>query len=241
MLNQIRSEWVKLRSVRSSVVLVSIAAALGVGVSAIVALKTNASFGASDALQGALIAQLLFSVLGVQVIGQEYRFNTIRPTFSINPRRSQVVIAKAAVVMFTVAVVAAVMIASAIVVAQLIANGRGYELDLSAAGTGRVIFGTWLAAIASTAFGFGVGSIVRQPIAGIMIALTWATVVEGIVGGLFQSIAKWLPFNASVNLSTLDADLDPSRLSAYWGGAYALAVFVGLMAIGATIIRRTDA
>ena len=52
----------------------------------------------TDLTVGVSLACLLFGVLGVQVIGQEYRFNTIRPTFTAAPRRLPVVLAKLIVV-----------------------------------------------------------------------------------------------------------------------------------------------
>ena len=52
----------------------------------------------TDITGGVVFATLLFGMLGVQVIGQEYRFNTIRPTFTAAPRRLRVIVAKLIVV-----------------------------------------------------------------------------------------------------------------------------------------------
>jgi ABC-2 type transport system permease protein len=241
MFHQIRSEWVKLRSVRSSVVLTVTAIAVGLGFAALAAVLAKEDLTAPQALEGSLLAQLLFSVLGVLVIGQEYRFNTIRPTFSINPRRGQVVAAKAAVVLSTVVVAAAAMIGASLLAAKVVLGSRGFDLDLSGAGTGRAIVGTWLTAVALTAFGFGIGAIVRQPIAGIMVVLTWGTVAETLVGGLLPRFGRWLPIGSTLNLASLSADQVSERMAPLTGGLYIFGVVAALMALGAVFIRRTDA
>ena len=77
----IHSEWIKLRSVRSNLIVLTVAVLLAVGVAIIVAIVADPSPDNDITLAtgGVQIANLLFGILGVQIIGQEYRFNTIRP------------------------------------------------------------------------------------------------------------------------------------------------------------------
>ena len=54
-----------------------------------------------NVIGGVQVAIFLFGTLGVQIIGQEYRFNTIRPTFTAAPWRMRVLAAKLVVVGLT--------------------------------------------------------------------------------------------------------------------------------------------
>ncbi|MBJ7283111.1 MAG: ABC transporter permease, partial [Acidimicrobiia bacterium] len=98
MIAQIHSEWIKFRTVRSTVVLTIISVTICVGFAIIAAAITDGALSVSNALVGVQISSLFIMVLGVQIIGQEYRFATIRPTFSASPRRERVIIAKLVVV-----------------------------------------------------------------------------------------------------------------------------------------------
>lgn len=239
MINQIRSEWVKMRSVRSTLLMLASAIFLAIGVAVIVGIKTNDTIDTASSLLGVQIATMLFAVLGVQVIGQEYRFNTIRPTFSTASSRSRVIGAKLITMLASVVVAGATLIAGAIGAAAMIANLRGIPFDLSGGDASRVILGTFVSTLLAAAFGYGIGAIVRQPIAGIMIALIWSLVAEPIVSGLLPTVGKWMPLSSATNLSGTEV-LD-SFLSPLVGGLYSAAIMIGLVAIGSRRIATTDA
>jgi hypothetical protein len=102
----IRSEWIKLRSVRSSWLMPG-ATVLGIaGVGLLVAYATKAHWSASSAtdfnpvnqtLIGVNLAELAIGVLGVLVASGEYATGMIRATFTAVPRRLPVLVAKAGV------------------------------------------------------------------------------------------------------------------------------------------------
>jgi hypothetical protein len=108
--NAIRSEWIKLRTARSNLVLLVLSAAVPVAFTILI----TATVRSSDVdeqdrfsllLAGALVGYLLIGVLGVLIIGQEFRHTTIRVTFTAEPRRARVMAAKAVVVTATSLVV----------------------------------------------------------------------------------------------------------------------------------------
>lgn len=239
MINQIRSEWVKMRSVRSTLVMLASAILLAIGVAVIVGIKTNDTMDTASSLLGVQLATMMFAVLGVQVIGQEYRFNTIRPTFSTVSSRSRVIGAKLITMLASVAVAGATLIAGAIGAAALIANIRDIPFDPSSGDALRVIIGTFISTLLAAAFGYGIGVIVRQPIAGIMIALIWSLVAEPIVSGLLPRVGKWMPLSSATNISTPEV-LD-NFLSPLAGGLYSAAIMCALVAIGSRRIATTDA
>src|SRR5699024_161180 len=109
MLNSIRSEWIKFRSVRSTLLLLGAGGALTVLFAVLIArdlARDQQTFHLTDISAGSNIAVYLFGALGVQIIGQEYRFNTIRSTFLATPKRLRVYLAKMIVVSAAVAAMA---------------------------------------------------------------------------------------------------------------------------------------
>ncbi len=241
---QVHSEWIKFRSVRSTVVLAIISVFICVGVAVIAGSNTVGPISASNVLLGVQISSLFIMVLGVQIIGQEYRFSTIRSTFSATPRRERVIIAKLVVVIAAAAVAAVTLIALSLGAGALASSIQGNTLDLGLPGTTRVLLGTVVVLVINGIFGFGVGCIVRQPIAGIVIVLVWANVIENVLAGLVEGAARWLPLfsMANVNAQSMSNDFGIGNLmSPVIGGLYGASIALALVAIGIFRIRSTDA
>jgi ABC-2 type transport system permease protein len=105
----LRSEWTKLRTVRSTYWTLLAAAIAMIGLSAIVCAVYVAQYATmsqkdkltfdpvSVSLAGGFLAQLAISVLGVLVITSEYGSGMIRATFAAVPQRLTVLAAKAGV------------------------------------------------------------------------------------------------------------------------------------------------
>jgi ABC-2 type transport system permease protein len=236
MINQIRSEWVKLRSVRSTMAMLVAAVVLAVGIG-LLTVKLSKNPDIVSVLTGVSVANLLFMVLGVQIIGQEYRFNTIRPTFSTAPKRGRVIAAKAVVLTTAVAATTALLVGLTLAGAQIVAELGDRSIDVGPAR--RIIIGTIVAAVLSSLFGYAIGCLVRQPIAGMMIALIWVLAVELTISALLDGAERWLPIASVSNLTTLQ--LDNSLFSPVAGALYSLAICAALCAAGSALIRWSDA
>lgn len=246
MIDQMRSEWIKLRTVRSTVVLFAFTVVISLVVGLLKGLLVDGTVYVDDALGGVQIASLLVLVLGVQIIGQEYRFATIRPTFSGTPRRGRVIVAKLLVICLATAAVALVLIVSSIGITLLGTTIHGTRLDLGVPGTSRVLVGTIVVLVINAIIGFGVGCIVRQPIAGIVIVLIWVTMVEAILAGLIPATSTWLPIAgmANVNALVLHTGRGPDDIEVFGpvvAATYSTAVGLALVAVGWWRIRTSDA
>jgi ABC-2 type transport system permease protein len=126
----LRSEWVKLRSVRSTWIIFSLAIGLSIGFSAIVALVTGMTDDqwndgirpefdpAVSAMGGWLFGMILTIVLGVTAVSSEYGSRMIRTTFIVNPNRTQVFAAKAIVVGLLGMVMTAIAVLGMFLVSQ---------------------------------------------------------------------------------------------------------------------------
>ena len=135
--NQVRSEWTKLRSVRSTWICLVIVFVAGIGLSALVSnveagqwahlgLADRASFDPVRFSQtGSFLSQFVVGVLGAMAITSEYATGSIRTTLSITSKRSTVLAAKLIVIGVVVFVVAQVTAFASFFVGQavLLANG----------------------------------------------------------------------------------------------------------------------
>ena len=242
MINLIRSEWIKFRSVRSTLVLLFAGGLITVAFALLIIndiKNEDRVFNLTDISVGAQLSVLLFGALGVQILGQEYRFNTIRNTFSTSPIRWKVLMAKLIVVCAACAAMALAMLLLCVGLGSALLDGFTIDgIDQ------RVIWGTVLFAAGVAAMGMGVGAIVRQPIAGIIILLGDAFVAENLLRSVFPGTAKWLPFVNGIQMMfrNEDASSGPSDLRPLFeGGVYFFVVAAIVVAIGFVLADRRDA
>jgi hypothetical protein len=247
MADVVRSEWLKLRTARANLVLLVLALAVPVLLTALAAAAAPLDSLADDTtanrfsltIAGAGIGQILLAVLGVLVIGSEFRHNTIRITFSAIPRRLQVHAAKIVTVAAVGVGVGAVGVASSYVVGAAILGGRGHGISISDAGVGRSLGGAVLLAVLSGLVGLGMGTIVRATAGAITLVVVYPVVVEALVVSLVPSVGKYLPFAAGAALQSPDGTKDV--LSPLAGGVIFAAFVVALLVIAGALLQARDA
>jgi len=194
------SEWIKLRSVRSTYFSMLAAAVLSIGVSAI-ACGTVASnwphMSPADkagfdpfrvSLAGLLIAQLAFGVLGVLAITSEHGTGMIRTTFAAVPHRRSVLLAKAAVLSVVAAPLALLLSFTAFGIGQAELASTGVSVSLSAPGAMTAVLGGAGYLMAVTLLGFGFGALIRHS-AGAISGLFGLVLVLPMVAGTIP--APW--------------------------------------------------
>lgn len=196
---------------------------------------------AGAAFTGAYVFAL---VLGITGMTTEHRYQTLTATFLATPRRERVVVAKAAAhalvgVGYGVAALVAALVAGGVVVAV-----RGFDLGLATPGLWRAALLAVLAVGLWTLLGLGIGTLVRNQVAAIMIGVFVTFLLEPLVSlGLsaldLDRVAKWLPSNASAALTSPDtATLD---YLAWWaGGLVLLGYAVVLAGVGVLLSVRRD-
>ena len=133
----LRSEWTKLRSLRSTWIIVSLAIGLSIGFSALIALVSGLTSDSwNDGVRaafdpvlttnsGSLFGCILLIVLGVTAVTSEYSSGMIRTTFISNPRRTRVLAAKGTVVALLGLMVTAISIPGMFLVSQPIFGHYG--------------------------------------------------------------------------------------------------------------------
>lgn len=247
------SEWIKMRSLRSTVVTLLAAVLAMVLLAWLVGWATNAhwssirpderaQFNAIDrSLAGVNLAQLAIGVLGVLLVTGEYATGMIRATFAAVPRRLPVLWAKAglyAAVTFVLMLVSAFL---AFVIGQHFLAAHG--TTLGAPHAWRAIIGSagYLTLIGVLAVAFG--SLIRSTAGGIATLFGLLLVLPGI-GQLLP--ASWqthtlpyLPSNAGA--SFFSARTDPAALSPGTGLLVLCLWVVVALAAAAVLLRRRDA
>ena len=135
----LKSEWTKLRSVRSTWIIVGLAILLSIGTSALVALVIGSTASGWDdsgltslgpvqsSMTGLLFSLILLIVLGVTSVTSEYSSRTMHTTFISNPRRARVLAAKALVVWALAITVGAITVPGMFLTAQAIFGSYGLE------------------------------------------------------------------------------------------------------------------
>ncbi|MEV5601730.1 ABC transporter permease [Streptomyces sp. NPDC052299] len=164
----LRSEWHKLRTLRSSWITLGLAAAFVLGVGVLMGTTYTSDGGDSDidtvilVLYGSLLASLCTVVLGILVTAGEYSSGLIRASLTAVPRRLPVLWAKAAV--FTVTVFAA-MFATALltfVVAQLFLHDTDQAASLTDPGILRAVAGNAAGTTLLGLIALGLGALLRS-------------------------------------------------------------------------------
>ena len=193
----LRSEWIKLVSLRSTVWCYAIIVALSIGLTLLIsglsgvgvpqegvgALSTEAL--QSTWLQASTIsinfAQLVIAVLGAMVITGEYGTGMIRSTFAAVPGRTAALVGKIVVFGLTTFVVSFGSLVISALIALPLLGANGYDIDIADANV-------WLGLVGAAGFvtliglmALGFGTIIRNTAGAIATALGLVLVLPGIV------------------------------------------------------------
>jgi ABC-2 type transport system permease protein len=164
------SEWIKLRSVRSTYWTLLIAAVTAIGGSAIVGLSTahspNGGGTAFDPVAMIFLGWLEYPVLAVGILGvlaftSEYSSGQIRTTFTAVPRRLAVLAAKASVMGVVMLLFGEVIAFIAFFVAAALESGH-HGISLSQPGAPRAVLAAGFCLFAIAMLGLGLGAIIRH-------------------------------------------------------------------------------
>jgi len=248
----VTSEWIKFRTLRSTMWTLGATFVVLVGLALLVSATTGSPTtgpGVSDAdiattplVAGTGFGQLVLAVLGALTITGEYSTGMIRSTFSAVPTRTPALVAKALVVVVASFVVAAVSTLVAVAIVKPIFSGKPWALDLGNDDILRVVIGMplYLAATALLALAFGI--LIRSSAGAIFAVIGLVLVIGPILANIpvhwLNNIADYLPSQAGQNLLTIH----PTQGPAPWIGFLVMAAWgVGLFAIGAFIAKERDA
>jgi ABC-type transport system involved in multi-copper enzyme maturation permease subunit len=251
----ITSEWIKLRSLRSTLfsLLAAVVCTVGLGilVSALRANDFNQNGFAPGphfdptliSLRGIYLAQLAIGVLGVLVITGEYSTGMIRATLSAVPRRLPVLWAKALVFGAVVFVVMGIASLLAFEGGQAMLSSANIHVGLGSPGAARAVLGGALYLSVVGLLGVGLGFLVRNTAGAIAtlfgLLLVLPAVVNALPASLYNEVNKYLPMVAGTQVLTTVRD---TSLLAPWAGIGVFSLYaVAALGAGAVMLKRRDA
>ncbi|MCE2763225.1 MAG: ABC transporter permease [Ilumatobacteraceae bacterium] len=249
MIATIRSEWIKLRTVRSNVTTAIVAVLIPLAISLLSVTFMGENNIDSGTLPGFIVgsgsvAVLLIGVLGVLCVTQEYSQGTIRLTLAATPSRPRVYLAKAVVVALLGAALTGLVVLIGNVVGSAIIDARDVPAldsnpDAAPAFLAMILMGAVVAVL-----GMAIGALTRNPPSAITTLVLWPLLVEGIVGGLLSlafddDVARWMPFQSGLNSMFLELPEDGFGRWGSLGYFAAWVLFVSLIAERS--LKRRDA
>lgn len=248
MIDLVRSEWIKLRTVRVNFVLAIIAAAFPIVVITLVAaLSSHVRQTAVDLAGGVtgtmVLTALLLGVVGALNLTSEFSHGTIRVTFAAVPQRRNVLLAKALVSVLTTVALAAIIELVTFGIGAGILTGRGADITLRPSDKAAMASAVLLAGML-TLLGYGLGLIIRNSAATVAVLILWPLLLENLVRLVLSAAgvgnpSPWLPYQSAITMLNPSADSgDPSRLH---GVLYLGTIVVVLVALGIFINERRDA
>ncbi|MGH3273188.1 MAG: ABC transporter permease subunit [Streptosporangiaceae bacterium] len=251
----IGSEWVKLRSLRSTTysLVAAVAIIIGLGLlfsyfdvarwSTLSAADRAAINPISVSLRGVLLAQLVIGSLGILLITGEYATGMIRATVSAVPRRLPVLWAKLILFGVVAAVVSVAAAMTAFLSGQAIFGARHIGASLGDPGVLRIVIGAGLYLAMVGLLGMALGFIVRST-AGAITVLFGILLVLPVLAEVLPSdwtghVIPYLPSNAGQAIMHLSAG--PDSLAPWTGFALFIGYVAAAVVAGAILLRRRDA
>ena len=250
--NVLRSEWTKLRSVRSTYWTTLFSVLVTIGVCVIVCAKWASDIRHSPgdtldptlaSLNGLFLAQVAVGTLGVLVISSEYGTGMIRATFGAVPQRRAVLAAKGLVFTAVVLVGGELLSFASFGIGQAILHGAHAGASLGQPEVLRAVVGGGLYLAAVGLLGFGLGALIRHTAGalsaffGVLFALT--ALADLLPSSWRNDVIPYMPANAGTQIFSVDRVHDAL---APWAGLGVLCLYAGAAIVAATVlVTRRDA
>jgi len=258
----IRSEWIKLRSIRSTWWCYAILVVVTVGMAALLggAVGAPGSDVPQDALNGSFVSintasvsltALVVGVLGVLIITGEYGTGQVHSTFTADPGRTGVILAKATVLAVTTFVVSIVSTWIGVLLSTALQSAKGADVAIGDPSVFLPILGSSVYVTLLALLAYGIGLLLRSSAGGIAVTVGILLVLPIVLSGIGNlmrqqwvlDIAKFLPDQAGMQLYTYSftgAQQDGVVLNGWGGFAVLVAEVVVIGALALSVARRRD-
>jgi ABC-2 type transport system permease protein len=251
----LRSEWTKLRTVRSTMWTLGATVLTGVAASAIAMAVTRAHWAtesaaaraAFDPVEVSLVGvylggSLVLGILGILAVSSEYATGTIRATLAAEPRRPMVLAAKVLVFTAVSLIIAEVTSCASFLLGQAILTSPAKHATLSNPGALRAVVGIGLFLCVSGLLALGIAAAVRHTAGAIggyvFVMLVLPIIVAGFPSSIENGIERFLP--ESIGSAMIDNPVP--RAFGPWTGLLILCGYTALiLALGTVLLVRRDA
>ncbi len=249
------SEWIKLRTVRASLLILAAAAILTIGLSALVSdantIRTGPRFDpANISTSGLILGQYLMAAFGTLAVTSEYGTGLIQASLTATPKRLVLLAAKAAAVAGAALAAAVLIVAAAVAVSETLFFHQAPHAQLTSGPVLRVLAESVLTLTVAALLGLGLGTLIRNT-AGAMIAAAVifflaVPVVSHLPAGAARTWLAWLLPFISTAWATRTGPMSRYAVVHHAPGpisglaAFAAEALLALI-IGAVVLVRRDA
>ena len=250
-----RSEWTKLRTVRSTMwaLVFTVISIIGLGVllSAIVVghwdHRSLSEITGFDPLlysfAGLNVAQLSVGVLGVLVMTSEYATGVIRLTFGATPQRRLLLGAKVLTFSIVVAIVSLISCVTVFFICQAMLASKPAGVSITDPGVLRAVLGGATKMVLIGVIAVGVGAIVRHTAGAVAVLFAVLLIIPGLVQLLPQpwnnDVTLYLPSSAGAAMSAVVRF--PNLLAPGPGFLVLLAYAAATIGLAMALLVRRDA
>ena len=245
MIATLRSELIKLKTVRSTWIAtaVFIVLSLGLGLSTI-ALSLN-SIGLDPSNATALFGLvrtgfIVLAILGALSITSEYGTGLLGLTFQATPNRLRLMTAKVLVTSVFAGVLGLVVSVGLLAVGHVMVVGHPHA-DIGFAGADFTLLAIAVTSVFSVVGAMGVGGLLRSTPATVAVVILWASVMEGMLASLphvSQVVAPFLPFLNAYHAINGDAGATTFHWGQVGGLLYFMATATVLFIAGSLVVNR---
>lgn len=257
----VRSEWTKLRSVRSTTWTLGVTIVAVIGIGAIATAVTAAHWRnggiiervgfdpTQRSLAGLFLGQIAIGVLGVIAITGEYSTGTIRATLSATPNRPLVLACKAAVYGFVALVTSEIITFAAFFIGQELLKGSAPYATIGQPGVLRAVAGAGLVLTVMGLFALALGTIIRHTAGAIAayvgILLVVPLILQAFPTSVQHALLRYMPLVIAEHMATTVGnaqDFGNAPLFAPWAGFGILCGYTAaLLLLGGVLFTRRDA
>jgi ABC-2 type transport system permease protein len=198
---------------------------------------------------GLTIGYTLTLVIGIMQIGSEYRHKTVTSTFLGTPKRARVMAAKIVALLGIGAIYGLISLVGSVVAGAIVLQARGFDpfpstQVLRALALSLLVLGLW------ALIGLGVGILIPNQVAALLIAIGVAQIVEPLAGFALSfwefgrdHIAQFLPSQATIAMvsGVTQGGENAVQPLSWWAAALVLAAYAAVLsAIGTWRTVRQD-
>lgn len=254
----LRSEFTKIRSVRSTYWTLAAMIVITIGISALLSWGRIQDYSSQPALVqaheavrirsratefsmfGLILGQLVIAVLGALTITSEYSTGMIRTSLTVMPRRGTVYAAKA--IVFTAVALTAGLVTSfgSYFIGQAIFATQHLNSTIGQPGVLRAVVGGGLFLAVCGLLSYGIGALLRHTAGAITasVALLFVLfVLSGFLPGSWAAHAdKWIPFNAG---GAIWENLSGTNMFSPWVGFGVFCAYAAIAVVAGGILFRT--
>jgi ABC-type transport system involved in multi-copper enzyme maturation permease subunit len=258
----IKSEWIKLRSLRSTLIALGVSVVVVIGLGLLFAAFKSGQIsgpnngqggggparGATDptgiSLSGVTLAQLIVGSLGVMIAAGEYSTGMIRSSLAAVPKRLPVLWAK--ILVFAAVTFVLMLVASLLAFLggqAVLSSGSAASASLGDPGVLRAVLGSAVQLAGVGVLGLALGALLRNTAGSVATLFGLTLLLPGLMGlfpdSFANAVSPYLPSNAIGSFVSVTPD--SGMLAPGAGLAVFVAYLVVIIGAAAYFLKRRDA